>query len=55
MSYEENLENLEIYVTLRKEAFREDSVAFFEYLKVSYRKGIRFIFCDIVCVCLGGL
>ena len=43
MSNEENLENLKMYVTL----FWEDTIVNFEYLKISHRKGIWHIFCEL--------
>ena len=45
MSNEENLENLNMYVTLR--TFWEDTIVNFEYLKISHRKGIWHIFCEL--------
>lgn len=45
MSNEENLENLKMYVTLR--TFWEDTIVNFEYLKISHRKGIWHIFCEL--------
>lgn len=45
MSYEENLENLKMYVTLR--TFWEDKIADFEDLKISHGKGIWHIFCEL--------